>query len=741
MNHLVFAGHGPDTVTATDRDFEHTSRSSERSASSVIVSFLNVLRRRKWLILSVIAVALAGGLIVTLLMTRQYSARSVVEIQRETGNFTAVQGAEETKTTTVDQEFYQTQYGLLQADTLAELVGRNLRLQDDPAFFAMFGVSEAEDWFDGRRLKPGAPSREARLRIVGEILLEHVSIQPQRLSRLVDVVVTTPDPLLSQRVANAWVSSFIEMTLNRRYGATSYARRFLEQRLAQLRERIDQSERQLVQYASAEGIINLPSGAGENGVTAERALVVDDLASANTELSRAVAERLRAEARLRSAGGSIDVVTSQTIGNLRQRREELAAEYARLLVQFEPSYPPAAAINRQVQSLDRAIAAEENRAAGSVRETYDAALNREQRLRARVTELKGGVLDERRRSIQYNIYQRDVDTNRQLYDALLQRYKEIGVAGGVGVNNISQVDTAELPLKPSSPRLSLNLAIALLAGLVLGVGLAFAMEQVDQGITDPSEVENDLGLPLLGTVPKVPDGERETALLNPKSALAESYVSLQTALALSTAAGLPRTIAITSSRPAEGKTTTSVALARSFARSGHRTVLVDADLRSPSIHERVGIANDRGISSYLTGSLGLDDIIVPLDQANLAAIPTGRQPPSAPELLGSDRFLKMLKDLLTRYDHVVLDAPPVMGLADAPLIGSQVAGLVFVIESDATQKGVARVAVERLKSAHVPILGAVLTKFDPRRARFDYGYDYGYGYGSAETEDAVSVRK
>nr|WP_232474394.1 polysaccharide biosynthesis tyrosine autokinase [Sphingomonas sp. MA1305] len=724
-------------LTANDRDLDLAGR-GERSASSVIINVINVLRHRKWIILSAVAVALAAGLVVTLLMTREYSAKSVVEIQRETGNFTAVRGAEENKTSTVDQEFYQTQYGLLRAQTLAELVGRNLGLQDDPAFFKTFGVRDAADWFEGRRLKPGAPSREARLRMVGAILLENVSVQPQRLSRLIDIVVTTPDPLLSQRIANTWVSSFIEMTLNRRYGATAYARRFLEQRLAQLRDRIDESERRLVSYAGAEQIINLPSGAGENGATTERALVIDDLASANAELSRAVADRLRVEAQLRNASSAADLA-SQTVGNLRQRREELAAEYARLMVQFEPSYPPAAAIQRQVQSLDRAIAAEKARISGSVKDSYDAAVDREQRLRARVTQLKSGVLDERRRSIQYNIYQRDVDTNRQLYDGLLQRFKEIGIAGGVGVNNISQVDAADLPLKPSSPRLSINLAIALLAGLVVGIGLAFALEQIDQGITDPSDVEADLKVPLLGTVPRVSDEDRINSLLDPKSALAEAYISLQTALAFSTAAGLPRTIAITSSRPAEGKTTTSTALAYSFARSGRRTVLVDADMRSPSIHHRLNIANDVGLSSYLTGSAAMDEIIVAVGQNNLVAIPAGHHPPSAPELLGSDRFGAFLRELLTRFDHVVLDAPPVMGLADAPLIGSQVDGLVFVIESEATQKGLARVALERLRTANVPILGAVLTKFDARRARFDYGYSYGYGYGADEAASGRSA--
>ena len=365
----------------------------------------------------------------------------------------------------------------------------------------------------------------------------------------------------------------------------------------------------------------------------------------------------------------------------------------------------------------------------SLQQTYKAAADREALLKQRVGQLTGGVLDLRRRSIQYNIYQRDANTNRQLYDALLQRYKEIGVAGGIGVNNISIVDSAKLPERPSSPWLLLNMVIALFAGLVLGIAVAIALEQIDQGITDPSEVERLLRLPLLGTIPNLDEGDPLAILQDRKSALAEAYMSLQTTLGFSTNHGIPRTVAVTSTRPAEGKTTTSYALALAIARANRRVLLVDGDMRSPSIHHLLSLGNDQGLSNYLSGNDDVDSLVHRAVVDRLDIMTAGPHPPSAPELLSSDRFEMLVAVLLERYDHVVIDCPPVMGLADAPLLGSRVEGVLFVLEARHTQKGTAKVALDRLRGTQSPLLGVVLTKFQSRHAHYGYGYDYGYGYG------------
>lgn len=699
------------------------------NAHSVITQALSIVRRRKWLILGTVLTALLVGLIVTLLMTPQYTVEATLEVQRENSGLVSV-GQQDARSAMVDQEFYETQYGLLHARSLAERVATDLRLYDNAAFFEMFGADE--NWFENGRVLPNVSTREQRIRAVAGILLDNIEIEHERMSRLVQIAFTSPDPQLSRRIVDAWAKTFVRQTLDRRFEASSYARQFLETRLSQLRTRIDTSERQLVDYAARQGIVNLPAAtSGANGAIApERSLIADDLATLNAELARARVDRIRAESRLQApAAQAEEALQNSAINELRQQRARLSADYARLMVQFEPGYPPARALQSQIAQLDRSIVREEGRVGNSVRDAYQAAQQREQTLATRVNLLKTQVLDLRRRSIQYNIIERDADTNRQLYDALLQRYKEIGVAGGVGVNNISVVDRAELPTSPSSPKLLMNLLLALAFGLALGIGMAWLLEQLDLGVADPREVEEELQVPLLGTVPKVLGEKPLQSLEDRKSSVSEAYVSIQTTLSFATTHGIPRTLAVTSTKPAEGKSTTAFALALSLARSNRRVVLVDGDMRSPSIHDLFNLVNEVGLSNALSGENDFGKLLRHSTFAGLDIITAGPQPPSAPELLGSGRFDQVLADLTGMYDHVVVDAPPVMGLADALLIGSRVESVIYVIESHSTQKTMARVALARLASANAPITGAVLTKFNTKRAHYGYGYDYGYGYG------------
>ncbi|RYF16141.1 MAG: polysaccharide biosynthesis tyrosine autokinase, partial [Oxalobacteraceae bacterium] len=582
--------------------------------------------------------------------------------------------------------------------------------------------------------------RLERQRVAGKLLRDNLSISPTRLSRLVDVAFTSPDPAFSAKIANAWADSFIQTNLERKVQATSYGRNLLQRQLGQAKERLDGSQRQLVNYASAEQIINLPAQSnGDGRVTSERSIVADDLATINSALSQAIADRIQAEARFRqvgAAGASTEALRNSAINNLRQRRAELAAEYQRLMVQFKPEYPAAEAIQSQIGQLDRSIAREEGRVSSSLEADYREAAERERGLQRKVDALKTGYLDLRRRSIQYNIYQQEVDTNRALYDGLLQRFKEIGVAGGVGINNVSVVDAADIPQKPSSPRLLLNLLASALVGLGLGVAVAFALEQIDEAIADPAEVERRLGLPLLGTVPKLDKTTPKDALLDRKSDLFDAYLAVQTSLAFTTAHGIPRTFAVTSTRPAEGKSTTALALATTLARSQRKVLLVDGDMRSPSVHQLGGVDHDRGLSNFLAGDDDVMTMTFPMRDLGFMAMSAGPIPPNAAELLTGDRFANLLDRLLEEYEHVIIDSPPVMGLADAPLIASRVEGVIFAVESHGIRSSLVKMALSRLAGANARIFGGVLTKFEARKAHYGYGYDYGYGYGRQRDESA-----
>lgn len=699
---------------------------------SLLKTGLSIVRRRKWLIAAFVGVALVIGILVTILATPQYTATAIIEIQRENRNLSVVKGADDSASASagMDAEFYQTQYGLLASRSLAERVVDQLRLADSEPFFQSFSKKSASAWFANGRPVATAPNRDARRRAAASILLQNIDVTPGRNSRLVTLAFTGPDASFSKKLVDTWAAQFIQQTLARRFDTTSYARHFLEQRLEQLRARIDESERQLVDYASRQSIVNLPGETNPTtGTTSERSLVADDLSSLNRELSQATADRIRAESRLQGgADQSTEALQNSTISQLRGQRVSLAAEYAKMLVQFEPGYPPARAIRQQLGQIDQAISREEQRVSGSLRGVYTASTMREDALANQVKQLEKKVLDFRRRSIQYNIYQRDADTNRQLYDALLQRYKEIGVAGGVGVNNISIVDTAELPVRPSSPLPLLNLGVALLMGLLLGTVAAVILEQLDDRLRNPDDVQKLLGVPLLGTIPKSSSADLMATLQDAKSSLSEAYLSLQTNLAFSTSHGVPKTLAVTSSQPAEGKSTTSVALARSLSRLGKSVVLIDSDMRSPSIHHLFGVENQRGVSNYLSGDDALDTLLLQPGGDALTIMTAGPQPPSAAELLTGDRLASLLRILSNRFDHVIIDVAPVMGLADAPLVGSAVEGMVFVFDSQSTRSHMAQVALERLFGSRTHVLGAVLTKYDSK-TNGTYGYGYGYGYG------------
>lgn len=698
--------------------------------------YLRIALRWRYVVGGIIAGCLLLGIIVTFVMTRQYTAATTVEISRESNNIVAIQGVER-EAGLADQEFYQTQYGLLRSRSLAERVAGQLRLVDDPEFFKQFKVKSDAPAFDLINGRYSPTGRQVRQRVAGDVLLDHVDIAPTRLSRLVEIRVTTPSPELSAKIANAWTASFIQASLERRYQATSYARNFLENRLEQLRSRLEISERQLVSYASAQRIINLPAAQEQGRTSTDRSILTDDLTALNTALTAATADRIAAQAHYEqrgAAGATTEALRNVAINNLRQRRAELAAEYKKLMMQFQPEYPTAKAVAAQMSQIDQSIAREEARVTGSLESDYRQALDREQRLKTRVEALKQGFLDLRRRSIQYNIFQREVDTNRQLYDGLLQRYKEIGVAGGVGVNNVAIVDPAEVPNRPSSPRLVLNLALALILGCGLGVLAALALEQIDEAIVDPADIQKELGVPLLGSVPKLREGQPKDVLLDRKSELVDAYLAVQTNLQFTSDAGIPRSIAVTSTRPAEGKSTTALALATTLARAHKRVILIDGDMRSPSVHHLIGTSHDRGLSNFLSGQNDIDALLVGAEALGFVVMTAGPIPPNAAELLTGDRLKVLIDRLLEQFDHVVIDSPPVMGLADASLIGSHVQGVVYAVESHGTRTSSVKIALSRLASSRARILGMVVTKFESKKASYGYGYDYGYGYGRAEQD-------
>lgn len=734
-NKAVFAAIDSTALESAYRPIRTLTPLSIDDETPIFRRYLMMAIRWRVMIIATIMASLLASLFITFLLTPQYTSVIRIDIARENNQIAPVRSVEK-ESTDADLEFYQTQYGLLRSRSLAEQVAEKLNLIDDPKFFKTFNKrpigAEGLSW-DPEKPLPSA-KRDNRKRQVAELLLLHLSVSPVRLSRLVDIGFTCPDPQLSMRVANAWTQNFIAITLERRFDATSYARKFLEGRLEQLRVKLESSEREVVNYASQQGIIDLPIASTTGASPSYRSILAENLAALNTELNVATGDRVKAQARLLQPadGASPEALANTAISALRQRRAELQAERQKLLVQFEADYPTVKALQTQIAQLDRSITGEERRVSNSFQNDYQGSIQRESQLQSKVKALESAMLDLRRRSIQYNIFQRDADTNRQLYDALLQRYKEIGVAGGVGVNNIAVVDPAVAPTLPSSPKLWFNLIIAFGVGVVLGGSVAYLLEQSSETFDNPDDISRLLHMPLLGTVPRQPPQiSIVEALADRKSYLTEAYLSVEANLRFTTSHGLPWSISVTSTRPGEGKSTTCYALAILLARVGKRVILIDADMRSPSVHGQFEIQNLTGLSDYLAGGDDIDRLLHRFpEHPRLSVLPAGPQPPNAAELLNGDRLDGLIAKLREQYDHIIIDSPPVMGLADAPLIGSKVEGTILVLESHNTPSSLARVALSRLVAANANILGVLLSKFEVKKLHLGYGYQYGYGYGS-----------
>lgn len=677
-----------------------------------------ILSKWRRLILGAALVGLLIGLAVTLLMTPLYRASATLEIAAQTPEVMQNgQGSVEPQEN-ADAEFMATQLGLLQSRSLAERVARQLNLANDPT------VVDQD--------RPRASREQAAIGAVAKSM----HAEPVKYSRLITVNVTTPNPETSARIANGFADNFISSNLERRYETTAYARNFLEKRLAAVKARLEDSERQLVDYARKEGIVLVnaetsgsDSGSDGHGSGAGTSLDSATLVALNAALAQAQTDRITAQERYEQAKSSrstTELYQSANLQALRQKRDDLQAQYDQNLTEFKPELPAMVRLKSQINSLTKDIASERNGASNAIGGDYAAAVARENALRARVNQLKAGLLDLRGRSIQYNILQREVDTNRTLYDGLLQRFKEVGIAAGVGANMVSIVDRARAPGRPVSPILLLNLLLGLGAGLILGIGAALGIEFVDDTIAVPQDLEQKLGVTSLGVIPMVPKNESFVEqLADPKSATAEAHYSVRTALQFATESGVPASLLITSSQAGEGKSSTSLALAQNFAGSGKRVLLVDADLRKPTFRTQSG--DVYGLSNLLTGDDLIEKAIHKTSVENLYILPSGHIPPNPAELVSGIRMRELLSRLTEVFDLVILDGPPVLGLADAPLLSSIAAGTMLVFESGVVRRPSAANAVNRLRAANARLIGGVLTKFSERFGAAGYGYGYGYG--------------
>ncbi|MGE0765708.1 MAG: GumC family protein [Hyphomicrobiaceae bacterium] len=695
----------------------------------------------KWhaLILGTVGIFLAVGLAYVFLATPLYSAVVRIQIDKEPGK--VVDHGTMTPVETGGAEFQKTQKELLRSRGISERVVAALSLDQDGNFTTNSPglIGHLLGIFSSAPKEVAEAERQDQLRGYAVRRVQNrVNIRPVPASRLIDIIYTDPSPKRAATIANSYADAFVASNLDKRFEASAYAKIFLEDQIKQLKLRLEEAEKDLIKFAEEENMVHT-SDRVSNAET--------NLSAANTALGQLISTRIRDEETWMQVENAttIDVpqlLTNSVIDGLRTQRNDLRRVYEEKLEILKPSYPTMMEISNKIAEINRQLAKEVVTIRRSLRAAYKSSMKQEQQMRAHIDDLRAQVIELQKKSVRYGILQREVETNRNLYNNLLQRHKEVDVASGVGTNNVFIVDRALAPESPSHPRVMIILAGSLMLGLAFGFGGANLIELLDDRIRAPDEAEKASGLPILGLIPVTRFNEGLLGeLANPRSGVAEAYRSLATSLQFSSDVGLPRTIVVTSAEAQEGKSSTSVALARHFAVTGKRVLIIDADLRRPSLHIKLGHDNAFGLTNCLTGMATLHDVVQPTDIPNLWFMASGPLPPNAADILAGTHVFSLISLGLEIYDLIIFDSPPMLGLADAQLLGAAASATVFVVGAGDARRSILRGALRRLQMARAQTIGLVLTKFDAGTSGYGYGYGYGYsgGYDAGE-EQADNAR-
>ncbi len=713
--------------------------------------YLHILLHRRWTVVAVLAFTVLTSLIMSFSSTPMYSATALLQIEPEGPNVVQFGDMEESiSATQAYHDFYRTQYDILSSRQVALRTIEELELGNDKWLncverFSLIGraLSLVGGLLADGEEDPERVELEKRQRLLDNFR-ESLGIQPRRRSFLVEVTFASPSPEQAARVAESVAREYVDLTLDQRIEAASQGRNFIAKQLDVTKARLEESEQSLHEFARGRNIYALEQ---------EEEVIHAKLADLNTRLTEAEAQRISLEAIVQQSSGpdrgmARIIVNSDLLMALTRQLAEAEAELAELSDRFTGEYPKVKAAEARVRQIRERIGSEESRAIASIDADHRTAIEREAMLRDQMEQQRQVVAAYEVKAIDFKIMRREVDTNRLIYENLLQRMKEVEVTEAIRASNISVIDTPEIPLEPSSPRIALNLALSLILGLLGGVGVSFFQEYADDSIRTPEEVERYLGLPMLGAIPEFRGREKDRidqtspdleVTLRPTSAGAEAIRTLRASLFLAAPGGLPGRLLVTSAQPSEGKTCMAVNLAAALAQTGRRVVVIDCDLRRPRVHKAIGSTQSPGVTNFLAGNADLDEVVRGTAQIGLDFVAAGPVPPNPVDLLDSVRMDDLINALEDRYDHIVVDAPPSLGFADVPVLSNRLGGgCLLVTKCGSTSRRTARQACEYLTRMQSKLLGVVLNRIGSRASSYSYYQYYGY-YGSYDDPTAERV--
>jgi capsular exopolysaccharide synthesis family protein len=733
------ASFGKRTARAeADPDSELIGRSEFRQIH--LMDFVRSIYKHRWIALTTFAVLFLGTAIRTFTTTPIYEGR--VQLLLDPANPNVMKFEEVTQSSYLfEQYFYQTQVNILKSRGLARRTIQALNLWNTPEFG---GGQEPSEGMLGRLngalsaskaatagLAAGETERQSR---VIDTFLEALTIAPIRNSSLVNVRFESRDPATAALVANALAKQYIDQNLEYKFLSTKEASDWLGSQLAAERKRLEESEQALQRYRETGDAVALED---------RQNIVVQRLADLNAAYTQARTERFEKEAlynqlkNLQADRTALDtfpaILSNAFIQQLKAQLADLQRQQAQMGERLGEKHPDMLKLNSAIANTESRLQGEIGKVVQSVRNEYLSAEAKERSLAAELAAQKAGALSLNKKGIEYGVLRREAESNKQMYEALLQRARETGVSSEMKTSNIRIVDPAEVPRTPVRPRKAMSLFLGLFAGIVSGVALAFFVEYIDNRVKSPDEIKQYLGLSYLGLVPAVREEEgadgRSPLISEPVvQNFAEAFREIRTSVMFSSVADGARSVLITSTEPSEGKSIVAANLAVSFAHAGLRVLLMDADMRKPRLHSLMKLKQDPGLSSLLVGRAKANEVVLRSGTPNLWVMPAGPNPPNPAELLGSTRFANLMSTVRDHFDWIVVDSPPVMAVTDPSVMAHLATGVVFVIGSEQVSRHKALTAVQKLQASKGKILGAVLNRVNVQRNPYYYSHYYSHEY-------------
>lgn len=707
----------------------------ERPASIVNLAMLRgLLFRQRIVLIGVTLTAIVIGLVSTLLTKPIYSASATVQVDPQQANIVEGQDLAPTIGGNDVDRYLNTQGAVIMSKRMAYQVADTLNLADNDELLGEAASTRPSNVSEKQW-------QERRREIAASILKGGVSVDVPDDVRILTISFQSENPRLAASIANAYVDNFMLEDTRKGVEISTYAQKYLKTQIDDIGKKLQGAEMAANAYAKANGIIatTAPTGGGTDGASPPATITVANLSTVSGNYTETRGRRIAAEQRWRTVAGVPasqlpEVQMNNAIQTLIGERSKIAAQVAELRQRYGESYPQVREARATLNSLDSQITRLSNDVKNSIRDQYLLAVRQEDALSGELKKVSGETLDEQDRRVRYNLLDREAAALRTQLAALLDRYNQVAAAANIKQGSITKVDDASVPGAPVSPNLIKNLVVALIAGFGVAIALAVLRDAFDDRLRSAEDVERKLSTPLLGFTPFVADEDVATQAADPFSALMEAYSSLRTSVDFALA-GDNRVLMVTSSQPSEGKTLTTSVLARKYAQLGINTLLIDADLRKPTVAAMFGASKrpKQGFAEVILGDVDMESALIKDNIPNLSVLPVGTIPLNPVEILSSPRLEEFIEKCRHDYSLILIDTAPVMGLADAPLVSRLVDGVIFIVEANRSNFGQTKTALRRLRTAGANVLGVILTKYRAAEAGLSYDYHYSYyAYGNSE---------